>query len=146
MYCTNNDLKKESEINYEEWQPLIVNRQILSLIVPEPSEFAKAYARQIDIQQIFKLEALRTDPLGRAQRDNKQENLKELPSVRLVYDNGIQYMGIYQALIEEEMIMDKMQKESFSQSGIKVEWGLSLRNKRTATFVFPSSEELGPSW
>lgn len=44
------------------------------------------------------------------------------------------------------MIMDKMQKESFAQHGIQVEWDYSYRNKRIATFLFPSSEELGPSW
>ena len=71
---------------------------------------------------------------------------RPLPSVKLTYASGYEYMRTFLSLIEEEMIMDKMQKESFAQHGIKVEWGLSLRKKRIATFVFPSSEELGASW
>lgn len=146
MYCSKNDLKKEAEINYEEWQPLIMNKQILPLIVPEPSEFAISHSRNIDIQQIFKIEAMRTELIKASDNNQMIHSNKNLPYVKMVYDSGVDYLNTYKDLIREEMIIDKMQKESFSQSGITVEWGLSLRNKRTATFIFPSSEELGPSW
>jgi len=146
MYCSNSDLKNEAQIDYENWSPLILDKQIMPLLVPEPSTFAASHSRPIDIQQIFNLESMRAATL--LTQVNKEKNIinRPLPSVKLSYSSGYEYMRTFMTLVEEEMIMDKMQKESFAQHGIKVDWGLSLRKKRIATFIFPSSEELGPSW
>lgn len=43
-------MKNETNINYKEWQPLIVNRQILSLIVTEPDENIILNSRQINVR------------------------------------------------------------------------------------------------
>ena len=146
MYCSNGELKNESQIDYENWNPLIIDKQVLPLLLPEPSSLAIRRSRSIDIQQIFNLESMRAaTQLSNVTPDRNLVN-RPLPSVKLAYASGLEYLRTFMTLVEEEMIMDKMQKESFAQHGIKVEWGLSLRKKRIATFVFPSSEELGPSW
>lgn len=149
MYCQNQEMKNETNINYKEWQPLIVNRQILSLIVTEPDENIILNSRQINVRQIMQLEDMQNNlhTMGQLNAQNQQAiPQKPLPSIKLKFLDGEEYLDIYEELIEEEMLTDKIQKSNFSQTDVKVQWGISLRNKRTATFLFPCSEDLGPSW
>jgi regulator of nonsense transcripts 1 len=146
MYCQNQEIKRETNINYSEWQPLIVNRQILSLIVTEPDENIVLNSRKINVKQIMQLEDIQNSLHTQENHSSAiQVPQQPLQSIKLKFLDGEDYLDIYEQLIQDEMLNDKIQKSNFAQTGVKIEWGISLRNKRTATFLFPCSEDLGPS-
>jgi hypothetical protein len=113
----------------------------------EPSEIEVKKSRDITIEMINNLEALRkTNPEASIKDVEIYQMSEPLPRIKLNYRDGDEYFSIFSKLIERESMIDKKEKERQSQKDVEVTWELSLKKRWLAKFAFPSSEEYGTNW
>jgi regulator of nonsense transcripts 1 len=147
FYCANSDTINNYNLKEEDWRPIIEDKQIIPSLIGEPSEIEVKKSRDITIEMINNLEALRkTNPEASIKDVEIYQMSEPLPRIKLNYRDGDEYFSIFSKLIERESMIDKKEKERQSQKDVEVTWELSLKKRWLAKFAFPSSEEYGTNW
>lgn len=111
---------EEEKFDKSQWTTLINDKKILDWIVQQPEEKDLKYLSRVNIRTMSKLE-------DRWEKD-KLNNMKEKPiflgnylkSVKLCYNEGQEYLDIFEPLISAEEEYDRKLKESQKKQNIKV--------------------------
>lgn len=145
--CAKTENINKYNLKKENWKPVIDEKQILPSIIGEPTDDEVKRSRDITIEMINKLEALRkTNPDATIQQVEVNQMSEPLPHINLKYESGEEYHSIFSRLIDRESLIDKSEKEKQMQKDVEVTWELSLKKKWLGKFAFPSSEEYGTNW
>eukprot|EP00917_Polyrhabdina_sp_WS-2016_P013318 GHVP01029328.1.p1 GENE.GHVP01029328.1~~GHVP01029328.1.p1 ORF type:complete len:938 (+),score=153.54 GHVP01029328.1:1100-3913(+) len=139
--CLNNNALRDSNFDFNNWEPLIEDRSFLAWLVTVPSEREKQKARSVTAQQINKLEELwKTFPDATVE-DLDKPGVDDKPEpIALRYDDGPSYQAVFAPLVKIEADYDKHIKESQRQEGVTVTWDEGLNKKRLAYFVFAKED------
>lgn len=147
LQCAKAENLSKYSLKKENWRPIIEEKQILLSVVSEPSDDEVKRSRDITIEMINKLEALRkTNPEATIRQVEVNQMSEPLPHVSLKYESGENYFSVFSRLIDRESLIDKTEKEKQIQKDVEVQWEISLKKKWLAKFSFPSSEEYGTNW
>mmetsp|Transcript_11735 Transcript_11735/g.23095 ORF Transcript_11735/g.23095 Transcript_11735/m.23095 type:complete len:1118 (+) Transcript_11735:33-3386(+) len=130
---TSSSLK--AEWNVQNWTPLVVDRSLLSWLVPVPTDEEKV--NSVTTAQINKLEDLWKANPGVSLNATTEEEEDELEPVQLRYEDGYHYRSVFAALVDLEAENDRELKSQLSETGISIRWKISEISQRvTATFSF----------
>ncbi|UYV80578.1 UPF1 [Cordylochernes scorpioides] len=139
--CATQSSLKDMNWDPEQWKPLISDRSFLAWLVKVPQEQEQLRARQINAQQINRLEELWKDNVEATFQDLEKPGVDEEPQqVLLRYEDGYQYQNIFGPLVKMEADYDKKLKESQTQDNIEVRWDIGLNKKITAYFTIAKSD------
>ena len=91
---------------------MIEEKQILPAIVAEPTDEEVKRSRDISINMINKLEAIRkTNPDATIKLIEVNQMSEPLPRISLRYETGEEYYSVFSRLIDRESLVDKIEKE-----------------------------------
>lgn len=133
------------DINWEtnEWQPLILERQLLPWVASVPLDEQMALLRPVLHEQIQMLEAQ-----WRMNRDATIDDLDkaqaaqlELLPVLLRYQDALQYQNAFAPLVEAEAEFDRNLKELQALEHILVQWDVGLNGRHLALFALLTYEK-----
>ena len=142
--CASASSSKDLEWDLTQWQPLIDDRCFLPWLVKVPTEDEQLRSRQLNTQQINKLEDLwRTNPVATLEDLEKPGVDDEPQPVLLRYEDAYQYQLIFAPLVRLEAEYDRILKESHSADTVMVRWDQGLNRKWTAYFLLPNLEDGG---
>lgn len=140
--CATQSSLKDMNWDPTQWQPLINDRCFLSWLVKIPAEEDQMRARQINAQQINKLEELWKNNPEAVLEDLEKPGVDDEPQpVMLRYEDAYQYQNIFGPLVKLEADYDKKLKESQTQDNIVIRWDIGLNKKRSAYFTFPKAND-----
>ena len=135
------DAIRELNCDPDEWKPLIVDRCLQQWLLRAPDAKELANARQVDANQIGRLEDFwrdqGSDSMFSELDKTHQSNLK---NVTLRYDSADQYKEIFGPLVNMEADYDRQMKESRNQENIHVRWDIGLNKKILAYFNIAKSD------
>ncbi|KAJ1976709.1 ATP-dependent RNA helicase, partial [Dimargaris verticillata] len=117
--CASMTHSKDMTWDVSQWLPLIDDRCFLSWLVTMPSEQEQLRARQVNTQQITRLEdAWRAQPDADFDSLERPHQGTEPDKIKLRYDDGYQYQSIFGPLVQMEAEYDRRLKESQTQDEI----------------------------
>lgn len=124
---------KDTSWDPTQWRPLIEDRMFLPWLVKVPTEQEQARSRHVTTQQINFMEENWKD--GKQESHSSDDQIKDLPTVPLVFMDAYQYQNVFGPLIELEAEYDKKIKESQRQDNTTIRWDMGLNMKRIAWFI-----------
>mmetsp|Transcript_10452 Transcript_10452/g.22457 ORF Transcript_10452/g.22457 Transcript_10452/m.22457 type:complete len:1073 (+) Transcript_10452:83-3301(+) len=130
---------KDMDWELSQWHPLVQDRKFLPWLIKVPSDKLQIRARDVNQDQINKLEELwKSEPdAGFADLDRPDAiDERELSPTLLHYEDGYHYQNVLAPLVKMEADYDKQMKESLSEESISVRWEKSLTGRNIATFTF----------
>ena len=133
--------KSFGDLNWDpkNWNPLIQNKQFVNIFFQKPPEDMIRKMRNLEIEEILKLEELWKTNAGAKFEDlSKKKPERRLRPLLMKYKDGDQYRRIFDSLLAEEAKSDKKIKESQTQNNLTLRFEEVSKNKYNAYFVFAS--------
>jgi len=130
---------EEEKFEKSKWVPLINDKKLMDWIVPLPNENELKLCHRVNIRNMSKME-------DKWEKEKLQENEEKpkflgnfLKSVKLCYNDGQDYLDIFEPLVSAEEEFDRKLKESQKKHNIKVSFYKSNR-RLVAKFIYPRED------
>jgi regulator of nonsense transcripts 1 len=130
---------EEEKFEKSKWVPLINDKKLMDWIVPLPNENELKLCHRVNIRNMSKME-------DKWEKEKLQENQEKpkflgnfLKSVKLCYNDGQDYLDIFEPLVSAEEEFDRKLKEAQKKPNIKVTFYKSNR-RLVAKFVYPRED------
>lgn len=142
--CLTNCKMEDENFNKSDWKSLICDKKILETILPLPEDKELKICQNVSIRTMSKLEDKWVKEFNSRLKENNQDNQNTQPqtflqNVKLIYDDGQDYLETFEPLITAEEDYDKKIKENQKKQQIKSSF--TKRGKKViARFIFPKED------
>ena len=131
---------ENNEYDKSKWVPLIKDKMILDWIIPEPdTDIEKHMCQRINIRNMSKLEEKWEKEKILANQEKPKYLGNYLKSVKLSYNDGQDYLDIFEPLISAEEEYDRKLKETQKKINIPTKF-VKKGRKVIAKFVYPRDD------
>jgi len=136
---------EEDKFDKSRWVPLINDKKLLDWIIPLPDENELKLCHRVNIRTMSKMEdkwekdKMKEFISHSGNERNKNLNINFLKAIKLYYQDGQDYVDIFEPLISGEEEYDRKLKEAQKKHNIQVKF-YRLSRRIIARFVYPRED------